>query len=235
VLLSLIFQSLIWLNEKYGREICPTLTESSGHCCFFDIFLFCFIFFYFCSIRFQCSSSFKTWNGHNMWLFVVVVARTHNLQIQIIFQIYVIHQNVSLFCCRFGILPKCTTLQSEQSEWWQWALNDANEMVFEAWSWCWHWWLVASTLLIETILCKIIPKDLFWLFALVDKFISKIAFRERFKRKSVFQNVWTFRISDPRMVHISLFCKIPIKDLNIFECTVFGIVLKILSVFLSLV
>jgi len=25
------------------------------------------------------------------------------------------------------------------------------------------------------------------------------------------------------------FCKIPIKDLNIFECTVFGIALKILS------
>lgn len=32
----IFFQSLIWLNEKYGREISiwPTLTKSSGHCWF---------------------------------------------------------------------------------------------------------------------------------------------------------------------------------------------------------
>ena len=55
--------------------------------------------------------------------------------------------------------------------------------------------LVVSSTLIETILSKDDSKRSL-LLALVQKWISKEAFREK---------VWTFRISDPRMVHIRFF------------------------------
>jgi len=59
-----IFSIIDW---NWGREICLTLTKSSGHC-WFQAYFFVVSYFFFCSIQFQCSSSFKTWNGQNIWL-----------------------------------------------------------------------------------------------------------------------------------------------------------------------
>jgi len=82
------------------------------------------------------------------------------------------------------------------------------------------WWLVQHWL--KPFSEKMIPKDLFCLHSYKNAFPKKHLGKKRGHSEFQTQEWCTS----------GFFCKIPIKDLNIFEQTVIGIVLKILSVFL---
>lgn len=81
------------------------------------------------------------------------------------------------------------------------------------------WWLVQHWL--KPFSVKMIPKDLFCLHSYKNEFPKKHLGKKRGHSEFQTQEWYTS----------GFFCKIPIKDLNIFEQTVIGIVLKILSVF----